>query len=51
MLALTVAEALLEMEEGGVKETFRRNHPGGAIGAASTVKKIKVESTLVTLPG
>ena len=54
MLALTVAEALYEREEGGVKDVFRRNHPGGAIGA----KARKIEATeevvcdgLATPPG
>jgi D-arabinose 5-phosphate isomerase GutQ len=33
MLALTVAETLHEHEDDGVRDVFRRNHPGGAIGA------------------
>jgi D-arabinose 5-phosphate isomerase GutQ len=41
MLALTVAEALYEREEAGVKDVFRRNHPGGAIGA----KARKIEAS------
>ncbi|KAH8711930.1 hypothetical protein GQ44DRAFT_626231 [Phaeosphaeriaceae sp. PMI808] len=39
MLALTVAEELHERQVGGVKEVFKRNHPGGAIGAK--VRKIE----------
>jgi D-arabinose 5-phosphate isomerase GutQ len=54
MLALTVAETLYEREEEGVKGVFRRNHPGGAIGAKA--RKIDVEigvkpDGLVTPPG
>ncbi|KAH6514358.1 hypothetical protein HBI81_207540 [Parastagonospora nodorum] len=41
MLALTVAEALYENEAEGMKDVFRRNHPGGAIGA----KARKIEAT------
>lgn len=44
MLALTVAEALHELEEGGVKDVFKRNHPGGAIGA----KARKIEAEIFT---
>jgi hypothetical protein len=53
MLALTVAEALYEREEEGVKDVFRRNHPGGAIGAkARKVEiEIKVDEGLATPPG
>jgi hypothetical protein len=32
MLALTVAETLYEREGESVKDVFRINHPGGAIG-------------------
>jgi D-arabinose 5-phosphate isomerase GutQ len=42
MLALTVAEAMYKNEEEGVKDVFRRNHPGGAIGA----KARKTEATV-----
>jgi hypothetical protein len=54
MLALTVAETLYEREEEGVKHVFRRNHPGGAIGAKA--RKIDVETAvkpdgLITPPG
>lgn len=54
MLALTVAEALHEMEEGGVKDVFRRNHPGGAIGAKARkieVDEVAKETGLETPPG
>ncbi|KAH7069605.1 hypothetical protein BKA63DRAFT_85840 [Paraphoma chrysanthemicola] len=56
MLALTVAEALYDDDEGGVKDVFRRNHPGGAIGAKSrkveVVVSVKSESDgLATPPG
>jgi D-arabinose 5-phosphate isomerase GutQ len=55
MLALTVAEALYKREEQGVKDVFRRNHPGGAIGAkARKVEidiEIKVDEGLATPPG
>lgn len=46
MLALTVAEALYEREEDGVKDVFRRNHPGGAIGA----KARKIEAAVDVAP-
>jgi hypothetical protein len=54
MLALTVAETLYEREEEGMKDVFRRNHPGGAIGAKA--RKVDVETRvkpdgLVTPPG
>jgi hypothetical protein len=42
MLALTVAESLYEREQEGVKDVFRRNPPGGAIGA----KARKIEATV-----
>jgi D-arabinose 5-phosphate isomerase GutQ len=54
MLALTVAEALYEREEEGVKDVFRRNHPGGAIGAKSRKIEVEVEvkcGGLATPPG
>jgi D-arabinose 5-phosphate isomerase GutQ len=54
MLALTVAEALYEREEEGVKDVFRRNHPGGAIGAKSRKIEVEVEvkcDGLATPPG
>jgi D-arabinose 5-phosphate isomerase GutQ len=55
MLALTVAEALYEREEQGVKDVFKKNHPGGAIGAkARKVEfdlEIKVDEGLATPPG
>lgn len=44
MLALTVAEALYE-EEG--KSVFRKNHPGGAIGAKS--RRIDVEEVEIVV--
>ncbi|KAH7397224.1 hypothetical protein BKA66DRAFT_566353 [Pyrenochaeta sp. MPI-SDFR-AT-0127] len=43
MLALTVAEALYEAE---TKTVFKRNHPGGAIGAKS--RRIAVEEVATT---
>lgn len=43
MLALTVAEALHEEE---TKSVFRRNHPGGAIGAKS--RRIEVQNMAIT---
>ena len=55
MLALTVAEALYERDEGGVKDVFRRNHPGGAIGAKARKVEVEVEvkceDGLATPPG
>ncbi|KAH7381436.1 hypothetical protein DE146DRAFT_286062 [Phaeosphaeria sp. MPI-PUGE-AT-0046c] len=42
MLALTVAESMYEREERGVKDVFRRNHPGGSIGVKA--RKIEVEA-------
>jgi len=54
MLALTVAEALYEREEGGVKDVFRRNHPGGAIGAKARKIEAMVDvacDRLATPPG
>jgi hypothetical protein len=56
MLALTVAEAMYDNEEEGVKDVFRRNHPGGAIGAkarkieATVAAEVKVDG-LATPPG
>lgn len=41
MLALTVAEAMYEREEEGVKDVFRRNHPGGSIGVKA--RKLDIE--------
>jgi hypothetical protein len=54
MLALTAAEALYERDDQGVKDVFRKNHPGGAIGAKT--RKISVEADvtcdgLATPPG
>jgi D-arabinose 5-phosphate isomerase GutQ len=43
MLALTVAETLYEREEEGVKDVFRRNHPGGAIGAKARKVDVEIE--------
>tara|TARA_R110002003_G_scaffold180_6_gene14376 strand:- start:1123 stop:1284 length:162 start_codon:yes stop_codon:yes gene_type:complete len=52
MLALTVAEALHDREEGGVRDVFRRNHPGGAIGAKARKIEVAVECDgLATPPG
>jgi D-arabinose 5-phosphate isomerase GutQ len=55
MLALTVAEALYEREEEGVKEVFKKNHPGGAIGAKARKLEIDTETIvnegLATPPG
>lgn len=45
MLALTVAETLHEREEGGVKDVFKRNHPGGAIGAKA--RKIETREAVL----
>ncbi|KAL5114608.1 hypothetical protein ACEQ8H_007513 [Pleosporales sp. CAS-2024a] len=42
MLALTVADVLHDKEDEGVKHVFRRNHPGGAIGAKA--RKIEAEA-------
>jgi len=44
MLALTVAEALYDREEEGVKDVFKRNHPGGAIGVKA--RKLDTEAEL-----
>lgn len=43
MLALTVAEALHEED---TKSVFRKNHPGGAIGAKS--RRLDVEDVAIT---
>jgi hypothetical protein len=54
MLALTAAEALYEREEQGVKDVFRKNHPGGAIGAKTRKISVEVDVTcdgLATPPG
>jgi hypothetical protein len=56
MLALTVAEALYERKLEGVKDVFRRNHPGGAIGAKTRKIEVEVEVAptcdgLATPPG
>lgn len=44
MLALTVAEALYDREEEGVKDVFKRNHPGGAIGVKA--RKLDTQAEL-----
>lgn len=46
MLALTVAEKL---HEGRTKEVFKKNHPGGAIGAVAKAVGEKVESMVTPL--
>lgn len=54
MLALTVAESIYEREEQGVKEVFKRNHPGGSIGVKARKIEVEVEITsdgLSTPPG
>jgi D-arabinose 5-phosphate isomerase GutQ len=54
MLALTVAESMHEREEQGVKEVFRRNHPGGSIGVNARKIEVQVEVAsdgLSTPPG
>ncbi|KAF1911251.1 hypothetical protein BDU57DRAFT_107962 [Ampelomyces quisqualis] len=44
MLALTVAESMYEREECGVKDVFKRNHPGGAIGVKARTLDPEVEA-------
>jgi D-arabinose 5-phosphate isomerase GutQ len=49
MLALTVAEAIYEREEEGVKDVFKRNHPGGAIGAKA--RKLDIDTEIIVSEG